>query len=31
MVWFIITHIFSTLVEFVGVGHLSEREKTWKS
>ena len=27
MVWFIITHIFSTLVAFVGIGRLSEREK----
>ncbi len=27
MIWFIITHIFSTLLEFIGIGHLSEREK----
>lgn len=27
MQWFIITHIFSTLVEFVGISRLSEREK----
>jgi hypothetical protein len=27
MLWFIITHIFSTLVEFIGVGRLPEREK----
>ena len=27
MIWFIITHIFSTLVELVGIGRLSKREK----
>jgi len=27
MLWFIIIHIFSTLVEFIGVGRLPEREK----
>ena len=27
MVWFIVTHIFSTLVEYVGIGSLSEQEK----
>ncbi len=27
MIWFTITHIFSTLLEFIGIGHLSEREK----
>ena len=27
MVWFIITFIFSTLLEFIGIGRLSEREK----
>lgn len=27
MVWFIITHIFSTLVEYFSIGRLSEREK----
>ncbi len=27
MVWLIITHIFSTLLEFIGIGSLSEREK----
>ena len=27
MSWFIVTHIFSTLVEFVGIDRLSDREK----
>ena len=27
MVWFIIIHIFSMLVEFIGIGCLSEQEK----
>lgn len=27
MIWFIIAHIFSTLIEFISIGRLSEREK----
>ena len=27
MAWFIITHIFSTLLELIGTSRLSEREK----
>ncbi len=27
MVWFIITHIFSTLLELIGIGRLSDQEK----
>jgi len=27
MAWFIITHVFTTLLELVGIGRLSEREK----
>ena len=27
MAWFLITHIFSTLLELVGTGRLSERQK----